>query len=83
MKWTKKIPEREGAYWVRVSGYGKLFPHAEDEIDIIVYLVWSSEDNIWEVIEVGGDCIYEVNDKLGVLYWSDESIKYPTGFDED
>lgn len=77
MKWTKEQPLKEGFYWVEVTGYGTLFPHAEGESAMIVWLDYSEADKCWEIIVLGDDVILEITDELGIKNWSDEPIPYP------
>lgn len=82
MKWTKEQPKEDGLYWCRCSGYGKLFPHGEGETDIICDVSYSDPDKDWEIIELGGDCFFGINDELGVLFWSDVPVQRPEETEE-
>ena len=77
MEWTEQRPNKPGIYWCRVSGYGTLFPHGDSEHDMIVEIWHDKTDKFWTLIEIGGDCMYEINDALGISHWSNESIEKP------
>ena len=77
MKWTKNPPNKPGLYWCRCTGYGKLFTPGEVETDIICEVEYSDSDKCWTVTELGGDYILNLDDELGVDYWSDERVERP------